>query len=816
MVRDISLTQRLRSTRSSFQFKLFLLFTLLTAAITFLFGTLFVINELHDNKRHATEKLQLLSETFAGSIRLPLYAEDRGLLMRYAQEALLLPEIRGVEISSANGSLLASVPAISPAQSAQYLSQTVEVRSAAPALLPESLEIGPESLSIGPAGGGQLIGYVRLYRGTEDLAESARRVVAAACTLALLFWLLVSCSCFLLLRRVTRSFQALMSGLENVHSGDYVSRIEILSDDEPGRASASVNELAESLRQRDEVNRRLHAELMATMEVEIASKQQLVSVNQSLEREIVERSRARQELKNLVEQLPVGIVWSDARGSIEYLNHFMLERFGYPPEELRNIDDWLSRACPDPAYREKVARLRRAAIEAWQAGGSEVSFYDVRVQCKDGPSRDLNCSNQISGDRIVDIMIDMTERELLQQQIIRNQKLESIGVLAGGIAHNFNNALTGVLGYISFARRFLDPAHKAYDLLLHGEKATKRAAGLANQLLSFAKGGAPIRRVVSIAKIVEESVFLATSGSKVVSSLELPRNLPYVYVDDGQICQAFNCICINAVQAMPEGGGLTVRGRSVSSDEEKLPVPEAGDYVELSFEDQGCGIKEEDRSNIFTPYFTTKAELGTGLGLATVHSIISRHGGVISFVTEVGKGTTFTLYLPVAKRAAPEQQPDQGGEQAGASMEGRPILVMDDEELIRNLTRDVLEKQGYLVTVCCNGEEATALYRQAMESGTPYLAAILDLTIPGGLGGKETAQQILALDPKARLIVSSGYSNNVVLNQYHKYGFCAASPKPYDSQDLVRLLNEICHPSRAVAGPPAEGERRVAGDRRSS
>lgn len=795
----MSLRARLSSTRSSFQFKLFFLFTLLTAAITFLFGTLFVFNALHDNKRHASEKLQLLTESFAGSIRLPLYAEDKELLRRYAEEALLLPEIRGVEISAANGDVLVTLPAVPAADADQFISKTVEVRSSAPALLPESGEDGYDTR-------GQLVGYVRFHRGVDDLTRAGRNIVASACALAILFWLLVSFSCYLLLRRVTRSFQALMRGLENVHGGDYVSRIEILSDDEPGRASRSVNELAESLRQRDDLNRKLHDELLATMQVEIASKQQLVAVNLNLEEEIVERSRARKELKNLVEQLPVGIVWSDSDGGIEYLNHFMLERIGYLPEEVGTFDEWLCRACPDAAYRERIAGLRRAAIDAWQGGASGTSFYDVRVVCKDGSVRDLNCGNQLSGARIVDIMIDMTERELLQQQIIRNQKLESIGVLAGGIAHNFNNALTGVLGYISFARRFLDPSHKAYDLLLHGEKATKRAAGLANQLLSFAKGGAPLRRVVSIAKIIEESVFLATSGSKVVSSLQLPASLPYVYVDDGQICQAFNCICINAVQAMPDGGVLTVRGRKVNTDDEKLPVPASGEYVELSFEDQGCGIREEDKSSIFTPYFTTKAELGTGLGLATVHSIISRHGGVISFVTELGKGTTFTLYLPVVKRAAPEQQPDRRLDLAAARVMGRPILVMDDEEMIRDLAGHVLEKQGYRVSLCSNGEEAIALYQHALHSVTPYLAAILDLTIPGGLGGKETAQQILAIDPDARLIVSSGYSNNVVMSDYKKYGFCAASPKPYDAQELSRILSECC-----IAEPQTVAEASAAG-----
>jgi two-component system, cell cycle sensor histidine kinase and response regulator CckA len=564
-----------------------------------------------------------------------------------------------------------------------------------------------------------------------------------------------------------------------------------VSDDEPGRASASVNELAESLRLRDQENRRLNAELMAAMEFEMASKQELVCVNKNLEEEIAERTRARQELRNLVAQLPVGIIWSDNDGTIEYLNQFMLERIGYTRDAIRTFEDWLSRACPEPAYRERVAGLRRAAIDAWKDGTGSTSFYDVKVVCQDGSVRYLHCSNQLSGTRTVDIMIDMTEREQLQQQIIRNQKLESIGVLAGGIAHNFNNALTGVLGYITFAKKFLDESHRSHELLVHASRATKRAAALANQLLSFAKGGTPNRKVVSTVKLVEESVFMATSGSNVVSCLELPASLYYLYADDGQICQAFNCICINAVQSMPEGGVLTVRGRNVSTDSEKLPVPAEGEYVELCFEDQGCGIREEDQSSIFTPYFTTKAELGTGLGLATVHSIITRHGGMITFATEVGKGTTFTVYLPVVARGVPEQLPDEKVAAAPAGVTGHSILVMDDEDMIRKLAGDVLEKEGYRVTLCSDGAAACDLYREAYESGTPYLAAILDLTIPGGMGGRETAQQILALDPDAQLIVSSGYSNSVVMQAYQEYGFCAASPKPYDAHQLSQLLNQL-------------------------
>ena len=780
----MSLPERLSSIRSSFQFKLLLRFTLFAAAITALCVALFVVHEINEKKHYASEKLQLQADGLANAVRLPLYAEDMDVLTQHAEEALALPEIRAVEILAANGRMLVRLPGARPNAAKEWISASTEVRVQPLTALADPAMEGERDHE------GELIGQVRLYRGAEDLWRDGRRFAASACVFAVVCWQLVSLSCYLLLRRVTASFDSLMLGLQNVHGGDYVSRIAVVSDDEPGRASASVNELAESLRQRDEENRRLNAELLAAMEFEVASKQQLVSINRDLEQEIAARSRARQELKNLVQQLPVGILWSDAGGRIEYLNGFILERIGYRQDEVPNLEGWLTRVCPDPVYRESVASQRRAAIDAWEQG-SQITFYDVNAVCKDGSLRHLNCSNQRSGARTVDIMIDMTERELLQQQIIRNQKLESIGVLAGGIAHNFNNALTGVLGYISFANKFLDRSHNAHGLLLQAEKATMRAAGFANQLLSFAKGGAPVRKVVSVVKMIEEAVQLATSGSKVAGSLQLPPELHLVAVDGGQMRQALNCICINAVQSMPDGGVLTVRGRNVCTDHDKLPVPLRGAYLELRFEDQGCGIRDEDKSNIFTPYFTTKAELGTGLGLATVHSIITRHGGVITFDTQLGKGTTFILYLPVADMAAPQQTRAQAAEAPAPGPGGSTVLVMDDEEMIRNLACEVLSAQGYRVTVCCDGEQATSLYREAYRSGAPYLAAILDLTVPAGMGGKEAARQILAIDPAARLIVSSGYCDDVVMHAYREYGFCAASPKPYDAHQLYRLLSEL-------------------------
>lgn len=753
---------RLSTFRSSFQFKLFSVFTLLTAAATILLGALFITIENTQIRRQETEKLQLQTNALADSVRLTLYAENIDALQESAREVQNLAHVRGVEISAANGRLLVRLPAELRNESGT-ITTSAEVRSS---------RLTPSAAMVMGSGQHQPeapIGTVRLYRESDDIARSLRGVALTAGSVGLLFWLLVSGACYLLLQRVTRSFQSLIQGLKNLHAGDYTSRIDVTTDDEPGRASMSVNVLAEELRRREEENQRLDTE----------------------------RELARQELKQLVAQLPVGIIWSNSSGQIEYLNNFVVEKFGYQPREITTLDEWFSHICPDDGERRDLIEARRAEIDACGDGDGAARYYPARVVCKGGTFRHLLCSNQVSGGRVVDIMLDMTDHELLQQQLIRNEKLEAVGVLAGGIAHNFNNALTGVMGFISFARRFLDESHQAHPHLLSAEKASLRAAGLATQLLTFAKGGAPIKRPASVTRLAEEALSLSTSGSRVAGRLELPASLHPVMIDEGQICQAFNCICINAVQAMPDGGLLTIRGRNVSTDQEKLPVPAAGDYVELSFEDQGCGIQEKDRDKIFLPYFTTKANVGTGLGLATTYSIISRHGGAISFTSEAGAGTTFTLYLPAARPSSAGLLPDPPLETADLTAPAScgscgSLLVMDDDAVIRELAKTVLEECGYRVSVCENGEETVERYCEARESGTPFRAAILDLTIPGGgMDGKETAQRILAYDPDACLIVSSGYSQNEVMKNFRSYGFCAAVTKPYQADDLAQILLQL-------------------------
>ena len=370
---------------------------------------------------------------------------------------------------------------------------------------------------------------------------------------------------------------------------------------------------------------------------------------------------------------------------------------------------------------------------------------------------------------------------------IKSQKLESLGVLAGGIAHNFNNILTGVLGYISFSLKFLDESHKSFKLLQEAEKATWRAAGMAKQLLTFARGGAPVKKVVSVRRLIDESVSLAFAGTIVQSRVEIPSFLHSVYVDEGQISQVFNNLFVNAIQAMPSGGTLTIRAENgtMVSDKDGCCQPE--NCVRLYFEDEGCGIPEENLQKIFDPYFSTKPS-GSGLGLASVHSIVYKHGGQITVQSEVGKGTVFTICLPSA--GAVLSPVDEGMVQlpSGGQASGS-ILVMDDEKVILSLVKETLEFQGYQVTTCVNGEEAIALYRAASESNEPFKAVILDLTIPSGMGGVEAARLILAIDPEAMLIVSSGYSYDPVMAEYKDYGFCAAVTKPYKADELCRELS---------------------------
>jgi len=388
---------------------------------------------------------------------------------------------------------------------------------------------------------------------------------------------------------------------------------------------------------------------------------------------------------------------------------------------------------------------------------------------------------------LVVICEDITEHRRMQHELFRSQKLESLGVLAGGIAHDFNNILTGILGNISLAQRYLDAGHKSHGALCQAEQAAKRATELAHQLLTFARGGQPITRAVATRHLVEESLSLILRGTNVKGVLEAADGLDALEADPGQVSQAFNNLVINAVQAMPSGGTLTIQAENITLDDINPYNLPAGRYVRFLFSDEGCGIAPEILGNVFDPYFTTKPG-GTGLGLASVHSIVAKHGGSIQVSSVVGSGTVFEMLLPSTDAALAEPEGVAPG--ADGHSGGGRLLIMDDEEIIRSLLTEMLEDFGYRVDACESGDEALALYSTAQRTGTPYEGVIMDLTIPGGMGGVETARRILDLDPEARLIVSSGYSSDPVMADFTAYGFCAAIIKPYRVGDVEQVLNE--------------------------
>jgi PAS domain S-box-containing protein len=384
---------------------------------------------------------------------------------------------------------------------------------------------------------------------------------------------------------------------------------------------------------------------------------------------------------------------------------------------------------------------------------------------------------------------DVTDRKRMEVEIHRAQKLESLGLLAGGIAHDFNNLLTGILGNISFALQSGEGSADAGEALRDAGVASQRARALTQRLLTFAKGGAPVKRPLDVVGLVRASSGLALSGSRTACTVEAPDDLWPVEGDEVQLGQVLSNLILNADQAMPGGGTLVVRCQNALAGGAP-PLPPPGRYVEIAVHDRGTGIAPEHLDKIFDPFFTTK-ERGRGLGLSTSYSIAKQHSGHITVTSEQGVGTTFTLHLP-ASSAPVEVVPASAPAAAprAASRQGR-ILVMDDEESVRRTVQRMLRHLGYEVETAVDGKEAIARYAQELRGGTRFDAVIFDLTIPGGMGGAEAVREVLALDPRAKAIASSGYSNDPVMATHASYGFVCALGKPYELETLAAALQAV-------------------------
>ena len=506
------------------------------------------------------------------------------------------------------------------------------------------------------------------------------------------------------------------------------------------------------------------------------------------DREIRERKRAEQALAEEKERLFTtlnsindGVITTDANGVIVLMNMVAQSITGWEIHRAsgQNVDRVFTVEEPDITYTDK-SPVRRAL----QLHSTLESTENTSLVSRDGKRMRIEYSIAPIGEQMaitgtVIAFRDITEKEMMEKEIIKARNIESLGLLAGGIAHDFNNILTAIIGNIELARLTIDQSSRAYTLLGDAEKAVLRAKDLTQQLLTFAKGGAPVKKTTTIGNLLEEIVHFTLSGSKVKPRMKIQDKLPHVDIDEGQISQVIGNIIINAVDSMPDGGYIDVSADNVIIEKDD-PLLQDGEYVRIAIRDQGYGIQPEDIQKVFDPYFSTK-DHGSGLGLTTSYSIINKHGGHIVVDSTPGSGSTFYIYLPVSENST---QPKEESFEHQDDITGGNILVMDDEEAIRDILSEYLQQLGCTVTTASDGEEALRLFRKNMEEEKAFDLVILDLTVPAGMGGIECLQHLKSIEPGVRAIVTSGYSDNPVMADFKRYGFSGALPKPVNFKSL--------------------------------
>lgn len=383
---------------------------------------------------------------------------------------------------------------------------------------------------------------------------------------------------------------------------------------------------------------------------------------------------------------------------------------------------------------------------------------------------------------VVIVFRDISEKLKTEQELLKVIKLESLGTLAGGIAHDFNNMLAALFGNIELAKKHLSPGSKSYDLLETAGRSLDQATNLTRQLLTFSKGGAPIKEIIAVEEVVMDAARFSLREGEIDLQSRIDTDLWPVEADKGQLNQVISNLTINAKQAMPNGGTLTISVENAATIE--------GRFVHITVQDEGIGIPRENLDRIFDPYFTTKQN-GSGLGLATTYSIISKHNGRISANSKLNKGTTFHIYLPATLADDETIQDETGIEVSKESIAAMRILVMDDNEFFREMIGELLTMLGHSVSLAADGQEAVEKYRAAYENCKSYDIVIVDLTVPGGMGGKETAKEILKINPDAKIVISSGYATDPIMANYAHFGFKGVVVKPYQSSELQEMLQEI-------------------------
>ena len=497
-----------------------------------------------------------------------------------------------------------------------------------------------------------------------------------------------------------------------------------------------------------------------------------------------ERTQARAQLQNalkrmvdILEKTSDGFFALSSDWKFTYLNNQAEVMLGRSRAELLGQDvRILFPSFVGSVFERNYDRVMREQIALdFEANDSRTGkqYYEVKAYP--------------SGGGVSVFFRDVTERRRVEEERFTSSKLESLGTLAGGIAHDLNNILTVISGNIGLAQiEAPSDARILLGSLGKAAQAAQHAARLSSQLLTFSKGGAPVKQVGSVTELIRQAVEFSLYGSNLKAELDLPSDLREAEIDRGQVEQVMNALLINAREAMPHGGKIIVSARNIDLEESGGALLPPGHYIKVSVADAGEGIDEELAKKIFDPYFTTKP-MGSGLGLSISHSIVRKHGGLLHLEDSSSDGSTFAFYLPTA-----EQQIATGESTASESFfpfRHPRILVMDDEAAIRDLTSQLLGALGYEATTVPDGQEAVRTYESALRKGENFHAVILDATIRGGMGGVATIERLRSLDPNVTAIICSGYSDEAALSEFLAYGFRGALPKPFSREELADVLH---------------------------
>lgn len=512
---------------------------------------------------------------------------------------------------------------------------------------------------------------------------------------------------------------------------------------------------------------------------------------QSIEKKL---SDEKENLSVTLRSIADSVITTDINGNITSINPVAekltgfshIQAVGKPLWEVFKIyDSETGHSLKNPVQQlmeKKDVVLLSSTTLLKSEDGSEYHIEDSAAPIRDAQGNIIGA---------VIVFRDVTEKLKNEQEIQKVKKLESIGILAGGIAHDFNNLLTGISGNLSLMEIKLAPNDKLQKYIQSAKKAVERATNLTGQLLTFSKGGEPIRENIKIDTLVEEVAKFNLRGSNVKLHLKTSRSLWAARVDKSQLSQVIANLVINGKQAMPQGGNLHITLNNVDNKSGKIQI-ESDHCIRIRIKDEGSGIPAKIIDKIFDPYFTTK-QSGSGLGLSTVFSIIKRHGGYIDVKSHSGKGSTFTIYLPAVvlteEKVSPKRIQSNGTKKA--NVHSLHVLVMDDEEIIRSVSADMLASLGCTVEFAGEGQQALDLYRRSLDNGHPFDLVIMDLTIPGGMGGKEAIVHLLNLDPQARVLVASGYSKDPILSNYREYGFAGRIVKPFRIEEVQRTIESL-------------------------